>query len=84
MPAKGKSSKPVRRSAVKKAPRAKATPLAAPKTPQQARYVNDLLIRGEAAKLDSQGLLPLSATAVITKEHPDGTVDIKEVRKKLY
>ena len=74
MPVKAKSPKP-HRSAAKKP---------APKTPQQARYVRDLQVRGEAAKLDKDGKLPLSATAVITKEYPDGTVDIKEVRKKLF
>jgi hypothetical protein len=83
MPAKGKSIKPRRLSAKKSAPSGKMVQTAM-KTPQQARYVRDLLVRGEAAKLDEHGKLPLSATAVITKEHPDGTVDIKEVRKKLF
>ena len=83
MPVKGKSTKPRRPSVKKSASRAEKIQTAA-KTPQQARYIRDLLVRGEAAKLDENGKLPLSATAVITKEHPDGSVDIKEVRKKLF
>ena len=83
MPTKAKSSKPRRPAVKKSAGRAKKVPVVV-KSPQQARYVSDLLTRGEAAKLDENGELPLAATAVITKEHPDGTVEIKEVRKKLF
>ena len=84
MPLKGKSTKP-RRPSVKKKSASRAEKIqTAAKTPQQARYIRDLLVRGEAAKLDENGKLPLSATAVITKEHPDGSVEIKEVRKKLF
>lgn len=55
-----------------------------PRSTHQERYVKDLLARGEAAKLDKHGKLPLQATAVITKENPDGSVEVKEVRKKLF
>jgi hypothetical protein len=78
MPAKSKSSRP------RRAAKSSSTSKAAPRTPQQDRYVKDLLVRGEAAKLDKNGKLPLAATAVITKENPDGTVEIREVRKKLF
>lgn len=76
MPAKRKSSRP-RVAANSPSPAAK-------RSPQQQRYVKDLVVRGEAAKLDKNGKLPLAATAVITKENPDGTVEVREVRKKLF
>lgn len=79
MPAKSKPSRQRRAAKSSSTPKA-----AAPRTPQQDRYVKDLLVRGEAAKLDKNGKLPLSATAVITKENPDGTVEVREVRKKLF
>jgi hypothetical protein len=65
---------------------AKARRQSSPKkqSPEQERYVRDLLVRGEAAKLDEDGKLPLQATAVITKEYPDGKVEVKNVRKKLF
>ena len=77
MPTKGKSAagKKRRAAAAKTAPR---------KSPAQEQYVRGLLVRGDAQKLDEKGKLPLSATAVITKEYPDGTVEVKEVRKKLF
>jgi hypothetical protein len=52
------------------------------------RFVNDLLVRGEAAKPDQQGKLPLDATHAITKKdtkkQKDGTVEVKRVRFKYY
>jgi len=48
------------------------------------RFVKDLLVRGEAAKLTKKGKLPLSATHVITKEHPDGSVEVKRARYKAF
>lgn len=47
------------------------------------RFVRDLLVRGEAAKPDAKGKLPLEATHVITSEQPDGGVTVKRVRFKL-
>jgi hypothetical protein len=49
----------------------------------QARFVNDLLIRGEAAELTPDGKLPLEATHVIQKRNSDGSVEVKRARYKL-
>ena len=49
------------------------------------RYVRDVLTRGEAARPDEDGKLPLDATHVIVSdENSEGEVKIREVRKKLY
>ena len=48
------------------------------------RFVSDLLTRGEAAKLDPNGKLPLEATHVITKEGEDGTATVRRLRYKLF
>jgi len=50
---------------------------------QSPRFVRDLLVRGEAAKPDAKGKLPLEATHVITSEQQDGSVTVKRVRFKL-
>ena len=50
---------------------------------QSPRFVRDLLVRGEAAKPDAKGKLPLEATHVITSEQPDGSVTVERVRFKL-
>jgi len=47
------------------------------------RFVRDLRVRGEAAKPDAKGKLPLEATHVITSEQPDGSVTVERVRFKL-
>jgi hypothetical protein len=54
------------------------------KDPSTARFVNDLLVRGEAAELDDQGKLPLQATHIIQKNNPDGTVQVKRARYKVF
>ena len=48
------------------------------------RFVNDLLIRGEAEKLDEKGILPQHATHVIKKQNPDGSADVERVRFKMF
>jgi hypothetical protein len=48
------------------------------------RFVNDLLVRGEAAPRDREGKLPLRATHVIKGKKPDGTVEVKRVRFKAF
>lgn len=48
------------------------------------KFVKDLLVRGEAAKPDKKGKLPQDATHVITKENPDGTVEVKRARFKMF
>jgi hypothetical protein len=53
--------------------------------PEAERFVNDLLVREEAAKPASSGKLPLDATHAITKQTPDGTVtEVKRARFKLF
>jgi hypothetical protein len=48
------------------------------------RFVNDLVVRGEAAKPDATGKLPPDATHAVTKENEDGTVEVKRARFKYY
>lgn len=48
------------------------------------RFVNDLLVREEAAQPLPDGTLPLTATHAITKENEDGTVEVKRARFKLF
>ena len=48
------------------------------------RFVNDLLVRGEAAQLDSNGKLPLEATHVITRQDKDGATTVRRARYKLW
>lgn len=48
------------------------------------RFVKDLLVRGEAAKPDRQGKLPLEATHAVTRKEKDGTVEVKRARFKYY
>jgi hypothetical protein len=62
----------------------KATPKKGEDNPPEQRFVKDLLVRGEAAKLDSEGKLPLNATHVIEKENQDGTATVRRVRYKLF
>lgn len=54
--------------------------------PQQpgSKFVQDLLARGEAAELTADGKLPLRATHIIQKKNPDGTVEVKRARFKLF
>lgn len=52
--------------------------------PGDPRFVSDLLIRGEAATLDKDGKLPLQATHVIQKKNPDGSIEVKRARFKLF
>jgi len=71
-------------SKAKKKPRAvklmpdEAQPAADP------RFVSDLLVRGEAAELTKDGKLPLQATHIIQKKNPDGSVEVKRARFKLF
>ncbi len=87
MPKKVKKRAPNDESKKKK-PAANApngqSPSDAEQAPGNSRFVNDLLTRGEAAELTKDGKLPLSATHVIRKKNPDGTVDVKRARYKLF
>jgi hypothetical protein len=47
------------------------------------RFVQDLVVRGEAAEVGKDGKLPSQATHAITKKNPDGTVQVKRARYKL-
>ncbi|HEV7396096.1 MAG TPA: hypothetical protein VGN86_06265 [Pyrinomonadaceae bacterium] len=55
-----------------------------PKSEASNRFVRDLVVRGEAAKPDSQGKLPLDATHGVVKESKDGTVTVKRARFKYF
>ena len=48
----------------------------------EARFRQDLVVRGEAAELDKDGKLPSQATHILTK-NPDGTIQVKRARFKL-
>jgi len=48
------------------------------------RFVNDLIIRGEAAKKSKKGKLPLRATHAIKRQNRDGTVEVERVRFKTF
>jgi hypothetical protein len=50
----------------------------------EKRFVNDVLVRGEAAPLTSDGKLPLKATHILEKQNEDGSAVIKRVRFKLF
>ena len=54
------------------------------KSASSDRFVKDLVVRGEAAKPDQHGKLPLDATHAITKEEKDGTVVVKRARFKYF
>jgi hypothetical protein len=48
------------------------------------RFVNDLLIRGEADKIDKKGKLPLRATHAIKQNKSDGSLEVERVRFKTW
>jgi hypothetical protein len=50
----------------------------------QSRFVNDLLVRGEAAKLTPDGKLPLRATHIVEKQNKDGSAVVRRARFKLF
>src|SRR5215813_10413288 len=94
---KGRNKKSKDKGAVKKAKAKPASSETAPEsqeTPQNTgadaqddqaskRFIDDLQVRGEAAPLDEEGKLPRQATHVIKKK-PDGTVEVKRARFKLF
>jgi hypothetical protein len=63
---------------------AKKSDATAATEPATERFVNDLLVRGEAAGLAPNGKLPLEATHVIEKQNEDGTAAVRRVRYKLF
>jgi hypothetical protein len=84
-PERARAAKPL--SSARPAPRPKPSAAPPPSTDVAAhtqRFVNDLLIRGDAAKRDSTGKLPLEATHAIERQNPDGSVVVKRVRFKTY
>jgi hypothetical protein len=73
-------SAPTKRGKTSTGKKSAAKKTASRKSP---RFVRDLLARGEAAKPDAKGKLPLEATHVITSEQQRGSVTVKRVRFKL-
>ncbi len=57
---------------------------AAKQSSASERFVKDLLVRGEAAKPDAKGKLPLEATHAITKEDKEGTAEVRRARFKYF
>jgi hypothetical protein len=87
MPSKGKK-KAAKRSTAKKPSlsAAKARPVseAASKDAVSARFVQDLLVRGDAAERTKDGALPQQATHAIKRKNPDGSVEVERVRFKAF
>ena len=85
-----KSSRKVRRRSVKSrietSPNQARTGANGPGNSDLAkkRFVDDLLIRGEAAKLTKKGKLPRDATHVIKRQNPDSTVEVERLRYKTF
>jgi len=52
--------------------------------PATKRFLSDLMVREEAAKLTKGGKLPLHATHVITQDNIDGTVKVERARFKTF
>lgn len=52
--------------------------------PDAERFVKDLLVRGEAVEPADSGALPADATHAVTKQNPDGTVEVKRARFKAF
>ena len=69
---------------VKPAPAAPPRSAAPDMAAARERFISDLLIRGEAAKRDRKGKLPLRATHVIKKRKPGGSVEVERVRFKTF
>jgi len=76
-----RARKPKRPRAVSKAAAPTCTDDA---TAASQRFVRDVVVRGEAAKPDKDGTLPLSATHAIVRERPDGTIEVERARFKTY
>jgi hypothetical protein len=51
-------------------------------TPEEERYIEDLVTRGEAADADENGQLPPGATHEIVERAPDGKV-LKVARRRF-
>jgi hypothetical protein len=68
-----------------KQPKTAETAPTAESTPSDARFVADVETRGEAAKPNPAGKLPLNATHVVVEENPDGTAKrIERARFKAF
>jgi len=50
----------------------------------EKRFVNDVLVRGEAAPLTADGKLPLTATHILEKQNEDGSAVVRRARFKLF
>ncbi len=79
--AKGKNSTARKQKKTSSTPPDQAQTTSQP--PGSNKFVQDLLARGEAAELTEDGKLPLRATHIIQK-NPDGTVELKRARFKLF
>ena len=51
--------------------------------PEQERFIQDLLVRGEAAPLSKSGTLPRDATHVV-QENDRGQVTVRRARLKAW
>ena len=55
-----------------------------PGGPSSERFVEDILVRGEAEKPTPDGKLANNATHAIVEENPDGTAKIRRARFKTF
>ncbi len=79
-----KPKKSVKQTPVTEQMPVEAPPAATEMAAATQRFTSDLLIRGEAAKLDKKGKLPRHATHVIKKQHADGSAEVERVRFKTF
>jgi len=79
----GRAGRKRAKPAAPKRPRANTAPAAGCDEASQ-RFVKDLLVRGEAAKLTKEGKLPLGATHVVVKENADGTAKVQRARYRAF
>jgi hypothetical protein len=62
---------------------APASPDAASNDAASARFVQDLLVRGDAAERTKDGTVPQHATHAIKRKN-DGSVEVERVRFKVF
>lgn len=72
---------------MKRKPASTDKPSPPPSTAEDAaeqKFTRDLLVRGDAAPLDDEGKLPLSATHEIVADDSGGAPEVQRRRFKLF
>lgn len=92
MPTKARKKTPKRTVARSKAAGKKVSqktqaptlPDAASSDAASARFVQDLMVRGDAAERSKTGSVPRHASHVIKRKNSDGSVEVERVRFKAF